>query len=72
MFAGLDVDSHGYVKRFEEKDENGMLKYFTKTNVPGVFTAGDVHDARYKQAVTAAGFGCMAALDVERWLSEQE
>ena len=71
-FQGLDLDTHGYVKRFEEKDENGVLKYFTKTNVPGVFTAGDVHDARYKQAITAAGFGCMAALDVQRWLTEQE
>lgn len=71
IFQGLDVDSHGYVKRFEEKDENGMLKYFTKTNIPGIFTAGDVHDARYKQAITAAGFGCMAALDVQKWLSDQ-
>ncbi len=71
MFAGLDLDSHGYVKRLEEKDENGVLAYFTKTNVPGIFTAGDVHDARYKQAITAAGFGCMAALDVQKWLSEQ-
>ena len=69
-FNGLELDSKGYVKRFEEMDENGVLKYFTKTNVPGVFTAGDVHDARYKQAVTAAGFGCMAALDVQKWLSE--
>lgn len=69
-FQGLELDSHGYVKRYEEKDENGAIKYFTKTNVQGVFTAGDVHDARYKQAVTAAGFGCMAALDVEKWLSE--
>lgn len=70
IFQDLDVDSHGYVKRVEERDENGVLKYFTKTNIPGVFTAGDVHDSRYKQAITAAGFGCMAALDVERWLSE--
>ncbi|MBI5619854.1 FAD-dependent oxidoreductase [Candidatus Gottesmanbacteria bacterium] len=70
IFKGLDVDSHGYVKRVEERDENGVLKYFTKTNIPGVFTAGDVHDARYKQAITAAGFGCMAALDVQRWLTE--
>lgn len=68
----LDVDSHGYVKRYEEKDANGVLTYFTKTNVPGVFTAGDVHDSRYKQAITAAGFGCMAALDVQRWLAEQQ
>lgn len=71
IFQGLDIDSHGYVKRVEEKDENGVIKYFTKTNIPGVFTAGDVHDARYKQAITAAGFGCMAALDVEKWLAEQ-
>lgn len=72
MFAGLDVDSHGYVKRVEERDENGVIKYFTKTNIPGIFTAGDVHDARYKQAITAAGFGCMAAIDVDRWLAEQQ
>jgi thioredoxin reductase (NADPH) len=71
IFKGLDIDSHGYVKRVEERDENGVIKYFTKTNVPGIFTAGDVHDARYKQAITAAGFGCMAAIDVDRWLAEQ-
>lgn len=70
VFKGLDLDSHGYVKRVEEKDENGVLKYFTKTNIPGIFTAGDVHDARYKQAITAAGFGAMAAIDVDRWLAE--
>ena len=69
-FTGLDVDSKGYVRRFEEKDENGLLTYFTKTNVPGIFTAGDVHDARYKQAITAAAYGCMAAMDAQRWLSE--
>lgn len=70
LFAALDLDSHGYVKRVEEHDENGTLKYFTKTSIPGIFTAGDVHDSRYKQAITAAGFGCMAALDVDRWLAE--
>ena len=71
QFQGVGLDSHGYVKRYEKLDDNGVMKYFTASSVPGVFTAGDVHDARYKQAVTAAAFGCMAALDVQRWLTEQ-
>ncbi len=72
VFQSLEVDNHGYVKRFEERDQNGVIKYFTKTSIPGIFTGGDVHDARYKQAVTAAGFGCMAALDVNTWLTEHD
>ena len=55
-----------------ETDERGFIKIQegSKTNVPGVFVAGDVHDYRYKQAITAAGFGCMAALDTLQYLSE--
>jgi thioredoxin reductase (NADPH) len=59
--AGVQVDQKGYI---EIKDQ-------TRTNVEGVFVAGDVRDSRYRQAISAAGMGCMAALDVEKYLEAQ-
>ena len=56
----IELDGNGYI----------IIKNNTETSVTGVFCAGDVHDHRYRQAVTAAGFGCMAAIDVDKYLSE--
>lgn len=61
VFKNIDKDERGYIKIYNR----------TKTNIEGVFVAGDVHDEKYKQAVTAAGFGCQAALDLEQWLRDK-
>jgi thioredoxin reductase (NADPH) len=63
-----------FVKGFIDLDKIGyiVVNDKTKTSKTGVFVAGDVADARYRQAITAAGMGCMAALDVEKFLAEQQ
>jgi thioredoxin reductase (NADPH) len=56
----IELDAQGYI----------VVKENTKTSIEGVFAAGDVHDHRYRQAITAAGMGCMAAIDVDKYLAE--
>lgn len=60
--AGIEVNEKGYIQLGTRK---------STTNIPGVFAAGDVADAEYRQAITAAGMGCQAALDAERWLAAE-
>jgi thioredoxin reductase (NADPH) len=67
MFAGqMDLDADGYIKTV-----GNVITTLNGVPIPGVFASGDVQDRRYRQAITAAGTGCMAALEVEKYLEEQ-
>ena len=68
LFHGqLEMNSSGYIRT-----QSGLAGNATATNIPGVFAAGDVQDHIYRQAITSAGTGCMAALDAQRYLEGQE
>lgn len=67
------IPNSNVFKKFIKTDEAGFIKTVpgtTKTNIPGVFAAGDIQDPHYRQAVTAAASGCMAAIDAERYITE--
>jgi thioredoxin reductase (NADPH) len=69
----VELDERGFIlpeSQIANRKSHIESTYKLMTSVPGVFTAGDVHDHAYKQAITAAGFGCQAALEIERWLTE--
>jgi thioredoxin reductase (NADPH) len=76
LFLGIGHKPNTEIfKNILDMDETGYLKVkpgTTYTNIDGVFAAGDVADKTYRQAITAAGTGCMAAIDAERWLEDQE
>ena len=85
LFADqIELDTHGYIVTGQSPSQNGLamaqkrlsahglVQYPSMTSVEGVFAAGDVVDVRYKQAITSAGQGTSAALDVERWLETQK
>ena len=67
MFAGQLAMNDGYINIV-----SGSAGNATQTSIEGVFAAGDVADHIYRQAITSAGFGCMAALDAEKYLDAQE
>ncbi|MGX9934186.1 thioredoxin-disulfide reductase [Advenella kashmirensis] len=67
LFDGQLAMNNGYIRT-----QGGQQGFVTQTSIPGVFAAGDVQDSVYRQAITSAGTGCMAALDAQRWLEGQQ
>ncbi|MCA9376958.1 thioredoxin-disulfide reductase [Candidatus Nomurabacteria bacterium] len=77
MFLAIGHDPNsGSLSADIQLDERGFISVKegtkTETNIEGVFVCGDVHDSKYEQAITAAGMGCMAAMDAEKWLSSRK
>ena len=73
IFKGhIELDKKGYILKQSEvrSQKSEVNKYPSLTSIDGVFVSGDVHDYHYRQAVTAAAFGCMAAMDVEKWMAD--
>lgn len=71
--TGIERDEKGYLETRTVIDETtDLIRYTTASAVPGVFISGDVVDYHYRQAITAAGFGCQAAMDVEKYLEENK
>jgi len=73
IYIGHDPNSQLFTGQLEMSDERYVVvNQYLHTSVPGVFAAGEIHDSHFKQAITSAGYGCMAAMEAEKFLASQE